>query len=443
MLTRREFTAAGLGLVATPSLLALLEACGGSSSAPSSTQTQVGPEASGGKLELAWWGGSDRAKRTQQVMDLFTKKYPKYTFDSSFTAFNAYWDKINTQAAGGALPDIIQMDMRYLGQFTQRNQLLDLTKFADAELNMGDFDKGQREQASVNGKLYAVSLGGNTQSVVYNATAISQAGMQPPTGKESWDQFAAYCKQLQAKLPAGMAALDDGSWDITPFEVFVRQRTKKELYTQDGRAVFTKADAEAWLNMWSDYRSAGFIVPGPVAAAENQQDTPDNATVVQGKAAMRLQWSNFVGQYQTLMKNATIGITAHPGGAGTGTYIKVSQAFSLSAKTQFPHAGAAFIGFFITNPDAVGVLGLERGVPASAKSRSLLAPNMSPADKIQLDFINAQVKNNRAKTVLDPSGAGEVQKAIARNALSIPLSKVSVSAAADKFISEANKALTA
>jgi multiple sugar transport system substrate-binding protein len=441
MLTRREFTAAGLGLVASPSLVALLEACGGGSSAPAAVQT--GPEASGGKLEIAWWGGSDRAKRTQQVMDLFSKKYPKWSFDSSFTGFNAYWDKINTQAAGQALPDIIQMDMRYIGQFTQRGQLLDLSKYADAELNLGDFDKGQLEQATINGKLYGVSLGGNTQSLLYNATAISQAGMQPPTGKESWDQLAAYCKQLQEKLPAGMAALDDSSWDISPFEVFIRQRTRKELYTSDGKPVFTRADTLAWLNMWADFRSAGFIVPGPVAAAENQQDTPDNSTVVLGKAAMRLQWSNFVGQYQVLMKNASIALAGHPGGASTGTYIKVSQLFSLSAKTQFPRAGAAFIGFFVTNPEAVSILSLDRGVPPSAKARATLAPAMTPADRVQLDFINAQVKNNRPKTVLDPAGAGEVQKAMARNALSIPLSKVSSSAAADKFMSEAAKALTA
>ena len=45
MLTRREFTAAGLGLVATPGFLALLEACGGSSQAPAQTR-QAGPEAS-------------------------------------------------------------------------------------------------------------------------------------------------------------------------------------------------------------------------------------------------------------------------------------------------------------------------------------------------------------------------------------------------------------
>lgn len=441
MLTRREFTAAGLGLVASPSLLALLDACGGGSSAPAARQT--GPEASGGKLQIAWWGGSDRAKRTQQVLDLFTKKYSKWSFDSSFTGFNAYWDKINTQAAGGALPDIIQMDMRYIGQFTQRNQLLDLTKYADAELNLGDFDKGQREQATINGKLYGVSLGGNIQSLLYNQSAIQQAGMQPPTGKESWEEFGSYCKQLQAKLPAGMAALDDCSWDITPFEVFVRQRTKKELYTSDGRAVFTNGDAVAWFNMWQDYRGAGFITPGTVAAAENQQDTPDNSTIVLGKAAMRLQWSNFVGQYQVLMKNANIGLAPHPGGANIGTYIKVSQAFSLSAKTQYPQAAAAFIGFFVTNPDAVTVLGLDRGVPASAKARATLAPNMTPADKVQLDFVNAQVKNNRAKTVLDPTGAGEVQKSIARNALSIPLTRVSPSAAAEKFMSEVTKALTA
>ncbi len=440
MLTRRRFTAAGLSLVAAPSLLAFLEACGGSAPAPS---RQTGPEAAGGKLEIAWWGGSDRAKRTQQVMDLFVKKYPKWSFDSSFTGFNAYWDKINTQAAGGALPDIIQMDMRYMGQFTQRNQLLDLSKYADAELNLGDFDKGQREQASVEGKLYGISLGGNIQSLLYNSSVISQAGMQPPTGKESWDEFAAYCKQLQAKLPAGVAALDDSSWDITPFEVFVRQRTKKELYTSDGRAVFSAADAAAWFNMWQEFRSAAFITPGSAAAAENQQDTPDNSNVVLGKAAMRLQWSNFVGQYQVLMKNANIALAPHPGGASTGTYIKVSQAFSLSTKTRYPQAAAAFIGFFVTDPEAVSVLGLDRGVPASAKARSTLAPNMTPADKIQLDFVNAQVKNNRAKTVLDPPGAGEVQKSIARNALSIPLSKVSASAAADKFMSEVNKALTA
>jgi multiple sugar transport system substrate-binding protein len=442
MLNRRQFTAASLGLLATPSLAALIEACGGSSTqAPAPVQT--GPEASGGKLEIAWWGGSDRAKRTQQVMDLFSKKYPKWSFDSSFTGFNAYWDKINTQAAGGALPDIIQMDMRYIGQFTHRNQVLDLTKYASAELNMGDFDRGQREQATINGKLYGVSLGGNTQSLLYNAAAISQAGMQPPTGKESWDQLGAYCKQLQAKLPAGMAALDDCSWDITPFEVFIRQRTKKELYTADGQPGFTRADTLAWLNMWADYRSAGFLVPGPVAAAENQQDTPDNSTVVAGKAAIRLQWSNFVGQYQVLMKNGTIALAAHPGGAGTGTYIKVSQAFSLSAKTQFPRAAAAFIGFFITSPEAVSILGLDRGVPASAGARATLAPSMTPADKVQLDFVNTQVKNNRPKTVLDPPGAGEVQQAIARNALSIPLSNVSAAAAADKFMTETAKALNA
>jgi multiple sugar transport system substrate-binding protein len=440
MLTRREFTAAGLGLIASPSLLGLLEACGGS---PAPAPRQTGPETSGGKLEIAWWGGSDRAKRTQQVMDLFTKKYPKWSFDSSFTGFNAYWDKINTQAAGGALPDIIQMDMRYLGQFTQRGQLLDLSKYADSELNLGDFDRGQREQATVNGKLYGVSLGGNILSLLYNATAISQAGMQPPTGKESWDEIASYSRQLQAKLPAGMAALDDCSWDISPFEVFVRQRNKKELYSPDGKAVFTRDDALAWFNMWADFRNAGFIVPGPAAAAENQQDTPDNSNVVSGKAAMRLQWSNFVGQYQVLMKNVTIGLASHPGGAASGTYIKVSQAFSLSAKTQHPQAAAAFVGFFVTDPEAVTILALDRGVPASAKSRSTLAAIMSSADRVQLDFVNAQVKNSRSKTVLDPTGAGEVQRAIARNALSIPLSRVSTSAAADKFMSEATKALTA
>ena len=442
MLTRREFTAAGLGLVAAPGLAALLEACGGGSTGGGPSRT-IGPEASGGTAQIAWWGGNDRAKRTQQVMDLFTAKYPKWKFDSSFTGFGAYWDKINTQAAGGALPDIIQMDMRYIGQFTARNQLLDLSKYVGAELNLSDYDKGQREQGTIGGKLYGVSLGGNIQSLVYNENVIKNAGLQPPTGKESWDELLAYAKKLQSALPAGVAAMDDNSWDITPFEVYIRQRTKKELYTADGKAVFTKDDALAWFNMWGQFRDSGVLVPGPVAASENQQDTPDNATLVTGKAAMRLQWSNFIGQYQTLLKNQTIGAVPHPGGAATGTYIKASQLFSVSAKTQYPQLAAAFISFFITDPQAVAILALDRGVPGSAKARETLKPNMTPADLVQLTFVGAQGNNSRPKTVLDPIGAGEVQKAIARNVLSIPLSKVSPAAAADKFMSEVTKALTA
>jgi multiple sugar transport system substrate-binding protein len=451
--TRREFAKRGLKwLVATPGIVTLLEACASASpsastaiasqAASAGATSMVGPEAGGGTLAAAWWGGDHRAEITQQVMDLFKEKYPDWAFEPTFTDFFSHWDKLNTQAAGGSLPDIIQMDMRYIKQFADRNQVLPLDPFEMAELNMGDFDPGQRQQGTVDGKLYVISAGGNIQSLLYNATLLGDIGIDAPT-EMSWDQFADFGTQVQSKLPSGMYALDDTSFDISIFEVFARERTKRELYTADGQLDFTEEDAKAWFDLWQGWRDAGFITTGEMAAAHQQQETPDNEPVVLGKTAMRLQWSNFVGQYVALMQDTDVALAVHPGGAKDGTYVKIAVGWSIAVDTEFPHAATAFLGFMLTDPDAVAVLGLDRGVPPSAGARASLAPNLTPADKVQLDFVNAQVDNSRGKTVLDPPGAGEVQKSLARNALSIPLTGVSTSDAAATFLEESQTALNA
>ncbi len=424
-----------------PSLLPLVAACGVGSRSGSG-----GPDlgASSGTMQVAWWGGNDRAERTQKAMDLFSNKYPQWKFNSQFTNFFAYWDKINTQAAGGALPDIFQMDMRYIGQFASKQLIADLARFADNALNLGDFDAGLLDQGKISGGLYGVPLGGIVEASLYDLTAIQQAGLAPPTGQETWADFAAYCEKLSKTLPKGTWASDDESVNMDPFEVFIRQRNK-ELYTPDGKASFSRQDMVDWFQYWADLRQAGACVPGEIAAAFFQDDRPENTPLVQGKAVFKMRWSNFLGQYQPLTQHQ-LGMVPNPSGpAGSrpGAYLRAGSLFSVSAKTAFTQGAASFMGFFLTDPEAVKALGPERGVPGSAKARETLKPLLSPQDRAQLDYFDQQTKKTTARTILDPSGAGEIQKALARNALSIPLSGTSVSEAADKFMAEADKALNA
>ncbi len=371
MLTRRGFVRTGLALFVAPTVLALGSACAVLPGAQSPSAPPAGPDngAQSGTLQVAWWGGNDRAERTQKVMDQFSARFTQWKFNSSFTNFFAYWDKINTQAAGGGLPDVFQMDMRYIGQFVSKKLVLDMSRFTDTALNLKDFDEGLLSQGKLEGGLYGIPLGGIVQATVYDKTAIQEAGMTLPTGTETWADYAAYCQKLSKALPRGVYASDDESINIDPFEVFIRQRSK-ELYT---------------------------AVPNP----------------------------------------------AGPSGTRPGAYLKAGSLFSISAKTGFAQGAASFVGFFNTDPEAVKVLGLERGVPGSAKARETLKPVLNPNDAVQLEYFNQQTKNTTAKTVLDPPGAGEFQKALARNALSIPLSGVSVGEAADKLLAEATKALSA
>src|SRR5689334_9119951 len=83
--------------------------------------------------------------------------------------------------AGGALPDIFQMDMRYLGQFVSKGLLADVTKLADTALNLKDFDQGLLSQGKVKDALYSVPLGGIVEAMVYDITAIKNASIDPPT----------------------------------------------------------------------------------------------------------------------------------------------------------------------------------------------------------------------------------------------------------------------
>jgi len=446
MLTRRGFVRTGLALFVAPTVLALGPACAVLPGAQSPSAPPAGPDngAQSGTLQVAWWGGNDRAERTQKVMDQFSARFTQWKFNSSFTNFFAYWDKINTQAAGGGLPDVFQMDMRYIGQFVSKKLVLDMSRFTDTALNLKDFDEGLLSQGKLEGGLYGIPLGGIVQATVYDKTAIQEAGMTLPTGTETWADYAAYCQKLSKALPRGVYASDDESINIDPFEVFIRQRSK-ELYTADGKANFTRQDLVDWLQYWADLRQAGATVPPDVAAAFFQNDTPETTPLVQGKAVFKMRWTNFLGQYQPLTKHELVMMPnpAGPSGTRPGAYLKAGSLFSISAKTGFAQGAANFVGFFNTDPEAVKVLGLERGVPGSAKARETLKPVLNPNDAVQLEYFNQQTKNTTAKTVLDPPGAGEFQKALARNALSIPLSGVSVGEAADKLLAEATKALSA
>ncbi|HET7717973.1 MAG TPA: extracellular solute-binding protein, partial [Bauldia sp.] len=126
-LTRRQFG----GLVASGASLAVL-----ASPLPSLAET---------RLRFIWWGNPDRDKRTLAVVDLYQQENPDVAIDPETYAWNDYWPKLATQAAGRNLPDVIQMDYRYIFEYARRDQLADLTPFLGNELQLGDFDPNQLE----------------------------------------------------------------------------------------------------------------------------------------------------------------------------------------------------------------------------------------------------------------------------------------------------------
>jgi multiple sugar transport system substrate-binding protein len=403
----------------------LLQACGG-----------------GGRghdqLEVSWWGGSVRDKLTQKILKQYEKKNPKENVTGQFAAWTNYWQKLSTLAAGSSLPDVIQMDPSYIGEYTDRGQIVDLTKYKSDPLRLGDFDKGQLETGVVGGKLTGISLGGNVVAMLYNASALQRAGVPPPAADIDWDAYATYLSRLKKRLPDNVYPADDSSGFGDGLQVWARQRG--EMFTKDGKLAVTKSVVHDWLQYWADLRKAKLIVPGTVAAAAAQIGTPDAEPIVKGQCVFTDSYSNFLGQYQVLVKDKIALARLPQGGKQVGDYVEASMYFSVSAKASNVEQAVEFISFCIHDPVATKTLGVDRGVPASAAVRRQVRPSLKPYDAAQIDFIDKIGPLTRQKEV-DPPNVGEVFDALTRVSQAVSLGKQSVDAATTSFMEQAQKAL--
>ncbi len=434
--TRREFTVLTGAALAFPS--GLLDACGGGSSAPSSTPVPKSTKAA--DMQMTWWGNADRAKRTDQVIQLFQQKNPQHKISSNWGPNSSYFDKLNTSIAGGSAPDIFQMDMKYMVTYTAKKVLLDLSKFGADTLDLGDFDPSLLKEVKTRDGIFGLPNGLNMFAILHNATLIARAGGTPPAPDLTWERFADYCRNLSKAMPKGAWPVDDMSGAIAPFEGWIHSHGY-ELYAADGKLGFPKSAALDWFNYWNDLRRAGASVPADVSAAATNAGSQSASVLATGKAALFMTHSNFLEQYQPLMKASTLGIGPYPKEKRPGWYPKVSQLWCVSSNSKYPSQAAQFINFYINDPGAQKAVAVERGAPPALKARTLIASQLTPEQKAELDFVDTYSKGTTARTTIDPPGALDVTNALTQAADAIRLNGSSVQSATDKFWSDATTAL--
>jgi multiple sugar transport system substrate-binding protein len=434
--TRRQAIALGVGSLVGLSALGLA-GCGGN---PGSSGGQGGPV----ELQLIFWGSATRNKLTQQAIGLFQKGHQDVKISSQFTDFNTYWTKLNTQIAGGATPDLIQMDMRYVAQYVRKGLLMDLTQFISKQtISLSDFDPMLLNSSKVNNTVYGIPLGGNYQTYIYDKSAITRAGVGVMPENISWDDFGTYTAQLTKALGNGMYGTADNSVDITSFEVWIRQHGK-EVYTRDGGIGFDQTDVAAWFDYWNKLRQAGSCPPMNIQSALDVSGTPTDSSVIKGKAVFTSLWSNQITAWQAATQRP-LGMAMLPTGSTAGMYLKASMLLSISASTKHPNEAASFTNFLINDPDGVKAITIERGVPGSKKAQTLLAPTLSAPAQVMLEYMSqvSQSSVARAKEVLDPPAAGQIADSLRRVGQAIGFGKVSVQDGAKSFYADAQKAVAA
>lgn len=430
--TRRQAVQFGLSGIGSLALLDLATACGSSGGAAASQES----------LQLSFWGNASRNKLTQNAIKAFQQEHTNISINSWYVDFTLYFNKLNTQIAGGSAPDLIQMDMSFVAQFDKEHLLLDLTPYIkDKTINLSNFDQSMMKSSEDHNVPYGISLGGNYECMAYDTVLIHQAGVAAPATNMTWAEFGAYTKDLSRALASQkIVGVVDASGYMDLFEIWVRQRGK-ELWTPDAKLNFTVDDAASWFSYWSGLRSSGACASAEEQAAVTGSGAA-TSLLTKGKAVFDVTHSNqFVG-FQTLTQH-TLAFQQIPTGPGPGIYLKPSMLLSIAASSKHAKSSAAFINFLINDPAGIKAIVLDRGVPGNSTSQAVLEPVLSTSDKAMLAYVDQVGKSGLTspKLVLDPPGAGKIITALGTVAQQVSFGKLSITAGAQALVQQAQQAL--
>ncbi|MHB2170163.1 ABC transporter substrate-binding protein [Alsobacter sp. R-9] len=388
------------------------------------------------RVRMYWWGSKERADRTIKANQAYTAANASTAIDGETLGWGDYWPRMATQAAGRNLPDVIQMDYRYIFEYARRGALLPLDDQLGKLLQINDFGKDNIDCGRVDGKLYGINLGMNSSTVLYSKDAYAAAGLQPPTDKTTWKEFAALSAELtKAAKKDGFFGSADGGGVEPAFEGWLRMRGK-DLYTPDEKLGFNADDATEWFAMWDEMRKAKACVPADVQALDKL--SPESSMLTLGKAAVAFAHSNQLVAYQALTKEK-LGMTMYPNvgpGSKLGHYMKPSMFWSVASTTKNPEDAAKIVNFYVTATDGAKAIGVERGVPASAATRKAISPDLDELGKAMVDYISFISDKVGALPPPPPKGAGEIQFVLKRINEEVGFGKTKVADAGKAMVTE-------
>ncbi len=344
-------------------------------------------------LRVVWWGSQTRHERTQAAIDLYMQRNPNVKIEPQFMSWDGYWEMMAAQIAGNNLADVFQQDYQYLKQYAEKGLMYNLNDFiANGVIGTEFIDENTLKGGAVDGNVYAISLGLNSQCVVWDPDMFAQAGLEPPKDDWTWDEYIATIKTLHEKLGVYGEEYFASSF-FHGLNLWLRQHGQS-FYAPDGSGLGYTDDQLA-----ADYYAMDLelvklgAVPGP--DIRNEIKNPESQLMITGQAAMlgALGGSNqLAAMVNAAGKQFKLAALPHLEGETSGQFLKPSQFFSIYSGTKYPEECAKFIDFITNDVECNQILMGERGVPISSNIREALAPSLDETQKEIYRYIDAVSK---------------------------------------------------
>ena len=338
-------------------------------------------------LRMSTWGNDSRLKLTEEAVTAFEQANPGITVQVENAEFGSYWDRLATQTAGNNAPDVIQMDESYIAAYGGRESLLDLSSQSSV-LDLSAMDPKVLDTGKVNGTLVGAPVGVALFSVGVNPELLKQAGLKMPDDKTwTWDDLATMASTVSQKLGSkDVVGMDFFGLSAAEVGVWARQHNQ-EVFPTEGQAAITQ---ETLVNYFEFAKRMVDTKATPPAGSQVEDTTTglDMSRFATNKAAFHLQFHTQIAAFVSASGSdlQLLRLPAQKSGESPRMVNKASMYWSMPADGEHPEEAAKLVDFLLTDPAAVKVLKVERGVPAIPAVQSEIEPLLDETGKMSLAF---------------------------------------------------------
>ena len=251
-------------------LTLLLAAC-----VPVSAPAGQGGEAAGPvEIRLASYGLGDAwNKSLEDALKPFNAENPNIKVTVEFRPIDGFWDKLQTEYAGGQAPDITINQMNWVVPGAARGMFVDLKPFIDRDqVDMGAYFYPMEPEWGWKGGIYGGLLYAGGQALYINKDLLKAAGLEFPKDDWTWNDMLEYAQKLTNP--------DANQWGIhmsipnPPYwgTAFVHGAGGSVLNETNDKCTLTDEKSQAGLQFMADLILKEKVMPSPSALAG--QDNP-------------------------------------------------------------------------------------------------------------------------------------------------------------------------
>jgi multiple sugar transport system substrate-binding protein len=426
-------------VVLAASVSVALAACSGTNTTSSSAPASSAPVK--GSVQLSYWGSSGRVTKTNQIAQLFAKKYPNASVQPTAGDFTTYFQKLNVQAASQTMPCVTGLQTRQLNDYTKNGTMMDLDPLVKSgAINVSSIPKSVLNSGrGPDGKLYMIPYGVAWNSELYNGAMAKKYGITALPNTYTWKQFGNWLKEAKAKLPASIPAADEQGGVEAMFSAYVIGNGEK-MFTSKGQIAFSKKTLTNYWNMWEKFRKEGLTNSEQDNVSEGT--TVEQSYLVTGKVFSEQQAGNWLTAASVVNPSANLQeVPFASGKAGLGNMFFTSG-WSIPTACSNKSTAAAFINFWTNNNQSASIFASDNGAVANKTQLAAQIKNPdSAALKTELQQYNFMLSKKVPQPTIPSGYNATFEQSFLREYQNIAFGKETVKQGVDAFFTEANAAL--